>query len=183
MCNPDVYYLPGRGGSVESGLGEWLTANTNCVAGRSLDAELKGLEFNEQVDFIERDILHGPAAVVASSYGAYLFLHALSRVAAFEGHIYLISPILGPAIGEGHYFRPPQSKYLAGLIEQNKFPRKLCITAIVGSEDWQSQPKRVCNTMDALNGTARVIEGAGHRLPHLDVQRFLSPLTLNRGFV
>jgi hypothetical protein len=178
MCNPNIYYLPGRGGSIASGLGEWLSANTASVAGRSLETDLKGLDFNEQVDLIERDMLRGPTAVVASSYGAYLFMHALSRVTEFRGHIYLISPILGPAIGEGHYFRPPQSKYLETLIEQNKFPRKLFIASLVGSKDWQSQPERVCNTMDALNGTARVIEGAGHRLPHAEVQHFLRPLTL-----
>ena len=94
-----IYYLPGRGGRVDEGLGLALQSRGLTVYGRHLFGEFQRLRFSDQIQVIADDLKHGfwneNALVVANSFGAYLFLHAQTLLDPFPGKVLLLSPIIG----------------------------------------------------------------------------------------
>ena len=75
-----IYYLPGHGGLISTGLGEELLKRGFSVSGRETVGEFRKLPFQEQIDLIKSDLidLHWSedARVIANSFGAYLFRSA-----------------------------------------------------------------------------------------------------------
>jgi len=75
-----LYYLAGRGGRLQTGLGEALTAQGLAVSGRETVDEFARLSFQEQIELVAQDLRadfwHEDSRVIANSYGAYLSLHA-----------------------------------------------------------------------------------------------------------
>ena len=75
-----LYYLPGRGGHLATGLGEALAARGLAVSGRETVGDFACLSFQEQIELVAQDLKtnfwHEDSRVIANSYGAYLFLHA-----------------------------------------------------------------------------------------------------------
>jgi hypothetical protein len=69
-----IYYLPGHGGRLETGLGEALLSRGYNVAGRQTIGEFKALLFSEQIAIIANDLTtiywHEGARVIANSFGA-----------------------------------------------------------------------------------------------------------------
>ena len=51
-----VYYLPGYGGLLATGLGAGLLARGIAVTGRQTVDEFKALPFQEQVDLVAQDL-------------------------------------------------------------------------------------------------------------------------------
>ena len=47
-----LYYLPGRGGRLETGLGEALAARGLAVSGRETVGDFASLSFQEQIDLV-----------------------------------------------------------------------------------------------------------------------------------
>jgi hypothetical protein len=94
-----LYYLPGRGGRLETGLGEALTALGLAVSGRETVGDFARLSFQEQIELVAQDLKtdfwHEDSRVIANSYGAYLFLHAQTLLPAYVGKVLLLSPIVG----------------------------------------------------------------------------------------
>jgi len=78
-----VYYLPGRGGRLHTGLGKAIEARGFEVTGRETVPPFSELIFSEQVAAVAQDLrLHfwsSSARVIANSFGAYLFLHAQAQ--------------------------------------------------------------------------------------------------------
>lgn len=78
--NKSIYYLPGHGGRLGTGLGEELLRRGFDVAGRETVGEFRTVPFGQQVSIIVEDLTsrysHEDARVIANSFGAYLFLHA-----------------------------------------------------------------------------------------------------------
>lgn len=165
-----VYYLTGRGGQLDKGLGEALLEAGYEVSGREMSGEFSKLRFQNQIDTISRD-LQGDfwtkeSKVVAVSYGAYLLLHALADLESYVGRILLLSPILG-GVTNGtsmHYFSPPRSDKIMKNIANGMFPIPNRIEVHVGDNDWQSPYQQVKEFTEAIGGNYNVVSETGHHL-------------------
>ena len=77
---PKIYYLPGHGAQLATGLGEALSARGLEIVGRETRGDFRSLRFSDQVQLISNDLTghfwHADSLLIANSYGAYLFLHA-----------------------------------------------------------------------------------------------------------
>ena len=166
-----IYYLPGHGGRLTSGLGQALVDRGYEVVGRETVGDFKKLDFNDQVTTIANDIKQHfwreDGKIIANSFGAYLLLHALSKLTPYMGKILLLSPIVGEFSSEEIRmgFIPPYAKRLGELASANQYPAPMNCSFHVGSEDWQSNPENVLKFAALLSLPVRVVPGAGHQLP------------------
>ena len=165
-----IYLLCGHGGRITNGLGQELSRRGYDVVGRETVGDFKKLDFDEQVAIIAEDLTanfwHEDARVIANSYGAYLFLHAQTKMDAFIGKVLLLSPIVGEFSNEDIRmgFIPPYSKRLFELASSGSYPRLKQCEIHVGSEDWQSNPQNVTAFADLLDIAVSVVQGDGHSL-------------------
>lgn len=184
-----LYYLPGHGGRVETGLGEALRARGWAVTGRETVGEFRTLRFGEQVDIVEKDLRehfwHEDAQVVCNSFGAYLFLHAQAQMPAYPGRVLLLSPIVGAFedVEKQMNFRPPKAEHLMRLVSEDRYTPPSRCEIHVGELDWQSVPADVLAFAAPLGIPVTVVPGAGHMIgreyvgPLLD--RWLRPAKPN----
>ncbi len=165
-----VYYLPGFGGQLGSGLGQGLLSRGFEVTGRETRGDFKQLPFKQQVETVADDIQQHfwdkDAFVVANSFGAYLFLHAQSVMAPYVGNLLLLSPIVGDFRNEqvNMGFVPPFPEKLLQLAEAGEFPKPLKCQIHVGTEDWQSVPANVAKFAALVGIEVKLVQGAGHML-------------------
>lgn len=165
-----IYYLPGRGGDIKTGLGQGLLDRGYTVEGRETRGAFLKLPFQQQLDIICADLRnsfwHEEANLVAVSYGCYLFLNAQLCMPAFPGRILLLSPVIdrayAPNVGFG--FIPPRAGGLSEAVATGKFPCLKQAELHVGSEDWQSNPDLVNEFSRATSIPVTVAEGRGHML-------------------
>ena len=166
-----IYYLPGRGGRLDAGLGTALIERNLLVSGRETVGEFAGLSFQEQIGLVAQDIQagfwHKEAKILANSFGAYLFLHAQTLMPAYIGKVLLLSPIVGEFSNNetGTHFVPPRSRKLKELAQAKKFPTPQSCEIHVGEQDWQSNPEHVSEFGRLLNISVTVVPRAGHMLP------------------
>jgi hypothetical protein len=166
-----IYYLPGRGGRLDTGLGQHLLERGYDVTGRATVDEFNRLSFAEQVDTVAQDIRthfwDANARIIANSFGAYFFLHAQIQLAPFPGKVLLLSPIVGESTNEATAtsFVPPRAAQLFELASSDKYPTPLNCEMHVGSLDWQCNPENVQKLAGLINLKAFVVDGAGHSLP------------------
>ena len=182
-----IYYLPGHGGQLETGLGSALLARGFDVTGRETRGEFKSLPFASQVELIAQDLTARfwteDACVVANSFGAYLFLHAQAQLPPFVGKVLLLSPIVGEfakdepeddeEAGGWLGFIPPMARKLSALIEAGSFPAPQHCEIHVGANDWQSNPRAVSSLGRQLGIPVCVVPDAGHGLPKAYVSNVL----------
>lgn len=165
-----VYYLPGRGGQISTGLGQGLLSRGFSIEGRETRGEFLRLTFQQQLDAISSDLKeafwHENARLIAVSFGCYLYLHAQLDMASFPGRVLLLSPVLGrafaPSVGIG--FVPPRVDRLQQAVEAGVFPTVKQAEIHVGSEDWQSDPEVIANFGAATAIPVNIVEGKGHML-------------------
>lgn len=168
--NNVIYYLPGHGGKLGTGLGEALLQRGWQVAGRETVDEFRALSFGEQVQIVSEDICthfwHSDAYVVANSFGAYLFSHALSELSPYPGHALILSPILGEFSDDcvGRHFVPPRAEKIRQLAEAGAFPQLRNAHIHVGALDWQSVPANVVRFGELVQVPVTVVPGVGHML-------------------
>ena len=170
-----LYFLPGRGSSLNGRLGLELQSRGYELQGRGLEDDFAKLSFPEQVDCVASDLreLDGrDIPVIANSWGAYWALHAILQNQKSYSRAFLISPILGAVRGEGRMFKPPLSKAMERSIDESLFP-EIDLTVLVGSEDWQSPQKRCEEMCKAIGGDIFVAEGKGHDLGRETVVQLL----------
>jgi len=166
-----IYYLPGHGGRITTGLGQALLSRGYEVVGRETVGDFKKLDFNDQVNTIANDIkLHfwrEDAKIIANSFGGYLLLHALSKLTPYIGKILLLSPIVGEFSSEeiSMGFIPPYADRLSELASTNQYPAPMNCSFHVGSEDWQSNPANVTKFASLLGWPVTVVPRAWHQLP------------------
>ncbi len=174
-----IYYLPGHGGQLATGLGEALTSRGLDVAGRETLGEFLNLAFSEQVALVAEDLKthfwDRDALVIANSFGGYLFLHAQASLPPYPGRVLILSPIVGQFSSRsiGKSFLPPCSKKLRRLAEDGAFPTPRDAHIHVGSEDWQSVPENVQEFGRMTGISVTVVEKAGHRLPREYISQIL----------
>ena len=165
-----VYYLPGRGGQLTSGLGEGLVDRGLSVTGRETLGQFLKLTFQQQIDAINSDLQDKfwdqSARLIAVSYGCYLFLHAQLSMPPFPGRILLLSPVLGGSFASsvGVGFIPPRADKLGQSVEEKQFPKLKQAEIHVGSEDWQSKPDVISVFGEAVSIPVNIVEGKGHML-------------------
>jgi len=77
-----IYYLTGRGGQLNTGVGSGLLDRGFTLRGREMSGKFDTLSIQNQIDLISQDLQDGfwqkESKVIAVSYGAYLLLQALS---------------------------------------------------------------------------------------------------------
>jgi pimeloyl-ACP methyl ester carboxylesterase len=167
----DIYYLPGRGGRLETGLGEALLSRGLNVSGRQTLGDFAKLSFAEQIELVAQDLKthfwHDDAMVVANSFGAYLFLHAQTLMAPFPGRVLLLSPIVGEfANSESQtFFVPPRARQLMELVQAGRYLAPQHCEIHVGEQDWQSNPDNVQALAKLMAWHVIVVPEAGHMLP------------------
>ncbi|WP_133240030.1 MULTISPECIES: hypothetical protein [Limnohabitans] len=168
--NNIIYYLPGHGGQLATGLGQGLMDRGFDIAGREIRGDFRSLPFNEQIQLIMDDLQshfwHEQARVICNSFGAYLFLHAQTQMPSFLGRVLLLSPIVGEFTNEQARtsFSPPRSERLKTLAEAGQFNAPKNCEIHVGEEDWQSIPTNV-QAFGQLTGIpVTVVPNGGHDL-------------------
>ena len=165
-----IYYLTGRGGQLDKGLGEAILERGYKLSGREMTGTFSKLPFQNQIDLITQDLQggfwHKDARAIAVSYGAYLLLHALADLEPYVGNILLLSPVLGGVTNSGsmRYFSPPRSDKLVRTVVEGCFPVPNNIEIHVGDSDWQSPYQRAEQFTQAVSGKCGVVPGAGHKL-------------------
>jgi len=95
-----IYYLPGHGGLISTGLGKAIADRGCRVIGRETVGAFNELPFQEQVRLVAEDLgkdfWTDDARVVANSFGGYLFLHAQALLdGVYPGRVLILSPIVG----------------------------------------------------------------------------------------
>lgn len=170
MTKKTIYYLPGAGGQLATGLGEGLLDRGFDVTGRETRGAFRSLLFEEQVQSIVEDLKthfwHEQAQVICNSFGAYLFLQAQAQMPTFVGRVLLLSPIVGEFTSEETRttFSPPRPHRLRELAEAGQFNAPARCEIHVGEEDWQSIPDNV-QTFGRLTGIpVTVVPRGGHNL-------------------
>ena len=161
-----LYFLPGRGSSLNGRLGLELQSRGYELQGRVLEGDFAKLSFAEQVDHVASDLreLDGRGIpVIANSWGAYWALHALLHNQKSHSEMLLISPILGAVRGEGRMFKSPLSRVMERSIDEGLFP-EMDLTILVGTDDWQSPHDRSRTLCNSTDSRLVVAEGKGHDL-------------------
>ena len=170
MSSRTVYYLPGAGGQIHTGLGQGILDRGFDLVGRETRGDFKSLPFQDKIDLIASDLQSGfwseDARVVCNSFGAYLFLHAQAGMNPFPGHLLLLSPIVGHFVNEDRMmgFVPPRSDRLMELAERGQFPTPARAQIHVGEEDWQSNPVAVKRFGSAAGIPVTIVAKKGHML-------------------
>ena len=165
-----VYYLPGFGGQLGTGLGQGLLSRGCEVTGRETRGTFKELTFRQQVDAIAEDLQQHfwqeDSYVIANSFGAYLFLHAQAQMQPYVGNLLLLSPIVGDFRNEQVKmgFVPPFPERLLELAKSGKFSKPNKCQIHVGTEDWQSVPENVVKFAELVGVDVTLVDGAGHVL-------------------
>ncbi len=165
-----IYYLPGYGGKLGTGLGEGLLGRGFNVTGRETTGEFKNIPFEQQVDTVADDLRNhfwqDDAFVVANSFGAYLFLHAQAQMEPYIGHVLLLSPIVGEFSNQdtGMNFMPPLPERLRELARSGAFKAPKRCDIHVGEQDWQSNPVNVTEFGQLVGIKVIIAPGAGHLL-------------------
>ncbi len=174
-----IYYLPGRGGRVDEGLGSALQSRGFTVYGRHLFGEFQRLKFSDQIQVIAMDLQQGfwneNSLVVANSFGAYLFLHAQTLLDPFPGKVLLLSPIIGAtaAPGNGPRFSPPFADRLHQLVQAGELPIPTRCEIHVGEHDWQCQPDKIKLFGQLTGMPVLIVPEGGHLLSHSYVGQLL----------
>lgn len=165
-----IYYLPGRGGCLDAGLGKALLDRGYSVCGRQTFVEFQRLGFSDQIQAIANDLQsefwNDDALVIANSYGAYLFLHAQTLLPPFPGRVLLLSPVLGgsSAPGGGLTFMPPFADRLMELARTGELNPPLSCEIHVGEHDWQCKPDRVAQFGALVGASVTIVAMGGHQL-------------------
>lgn len=165
-----IYYLPGHGGQISTGLGEGLLSRGYGIAGRETTGAFRKMGFTEQIEIIADDLQSGywdeEAHVVANSFGAYLFLNAQRLMKPYIGKVLLLSPIIGEFSSDEIKmgFIPPQAGRLMELADAGNYPTPNRCEIHVGDQDWQSNPQAVQRWADKLGISNTIVPNAGHML-------------------
>jgi len=173
-----IYYLTGRGGQLDTGVGQGLLERGYQIAGREMSGIFDTLAIQNQVDLIASDLEQNfwmpDSKILAVSYGAYLLMQTLAEQGPFPGSVLLLSPVLGGVVGKEQmrYFSPPRADKLMRLIKDDLFPKPKHIEIHVGDSDWQSPFERVEQFAKALDGQSYIVPNTGHDLG----KDYVSPL-------
>lgn len=171
MSEMPLYLIPGRGESLDEGLGRLLGSFGCKLEGRGLVGEFIRLRFSEQLEWISEDLDVGfwnpESILVGRSYGGYLILHALAGMPPYPGRILLFSPVLGEAVTPNRRFgsRPPRAGKLLEMAESGTFPPCGRLEVHTGADDDACDPDLARKIIPRLpHASLRVVPGMDHEL-------------------
>ena len=165
-----VYYLPGMGGRLHTGLGRGIHDRNYKIVGRETLGEFQKLAFQDKIDIVKNDLVehfwYPDAKVVVNSFGAYWFLHAQLTMDPYPGQVLILSPIIGGSNYDEKMMRfyPPRADFLVQAASEGTYPVPLDAQIHVGSEDWQSGPEGVVVFGSAVGIPVTVLDGEGHMM-------------------
>lgn len=165
-----IYYLPGIGGQLHTGLGRGITSRGFSVTGRETVGDFRRLAFQDQIDIISDDLQnyfwHEDAHLVVNSFGAYLYLNAQVDMEPFPGKVLILSPIVGGFMNNESQtsYIPPRSETLLNVANSGSFPSPKKAQIHVGADDWQSNPNSVSTFAKATGIDITIVPGLGHML-------------------
>ncbi|MDB4188013.1 hypothetical protein N9744_01280 [bacterium] len=165
-----VYYLPGMGGRLNTGLGRGIHDRGYNLAGRETLGEFQKYSFQDKIDLVASDLQehfwYEDAKVIVNSFGAYLFFHAQLQMKPYPGHVLILSPIIGCSNNTATMMRfyPPRADALAQAATDGVFPSLTNAQIHVGSEDWQSGPDNVVSFGAATEIPVSVVDKQGHMI-------------------
>jgi hypothetical protein len=174
-----IYYLPGHGGHLETGLGAALMDRGFDLAGRQTVGPFRNLTFSEQIELVANDLRslfwRTDARVIANSFGAYLFLHAQTILPPYIGRVLLLSPIVGAFENAERMmiFEPRRKGQLQAMTEAGTYPIPHNCEFHVGELDWQSDPSAVTALANSWGRLVTVVPGGEHCLDKDYVARLL----------
>lgn len=175
-----IYLLPGRGGRVDGFIGKILKDFSYEVEGHNLDDTFQKMRFSEQIKIIKKDLenhfSNKESKVIANSYGAYLFLHAILEMNDFQGKALLFSPMLGRSkIAENRpIVSPPRAKKLLKYKKDNNFPN-INLEVHTGVNDEICDPQLAKDIFKEIpNCKLQLIPNASHRLDGEYIKRVIS---------
>ncbi len=165
-----IYLLPGRKGKLDGFIGTLLLNMGYDVYGREVDGAFEQLRISKQIEIIQDDLKNGfwdsNSKIIASSYGAYLFLHTILDMEKFEGKVLLFSPLLGISRMRANKptIRPPRGRKILEYSKNGKFP-KVNIEVHTGLDDEICDPKLTEEIFDKRdNCKLFIVDKASHRL-------------------
>ncbi len=166
-----IYYLPGHGGHIHTGLGEELARRGYNVVGRETVGDFRKLPFQDQIELVAEDLKtlfwRNVDQVICNSFGCYLFLHAQTLLPSYVGRVLLLSPIVGQFSDDENSrlgFIPPRAERLLELAESGKYTVPNNCEIHVGELDWQSNPTNVQRFAGPLDINVTVVPHGGHIL-------------------
>ena len=165
-----VYYLPGMGGRLNTGLGRGIHDRGYKIVGRETRGEYQKYSFQDKIDLVANDLeqhfWYEEAKVVVNSFGGYLFLHAQLQMKPYPGQVLILSPIISSSKHDETQMRfyPPRADALVEAAASGEVPCPINAAVHVGSEDWQSGPDGVLSFGRAVGVPVSVVDGQGHML-------------------
>jgi len=174
---PTIYYVPGRGGRLNKGLGLELSSRGYDLMGREIAGPgprdqsnpFASLSFQQQVQVIQHDLKTHfwtpEALVIGNSFGAYLIAHSILQLGKFPGKCLFLSPVLGAVKTTGMLFKPPKSSALKDAIETRSFP-SIILDIVVGSSDEHFVHEVAEKLGQLMVGAITIFDNEGHRLSH-----------------
>ena len=167
MSSQGVFYITGRGGSLDCGLGAHLAETYGVEGGLSLSADWFQRSHEEQVALVRRQLDDAAAArapVIANSYGAYLVMLALLDTPPLGTSVMLLSPVLGKAVIGGVYHRPPGGKSFAAALD-SQIAKPSWLELYIGEADPHYAPATWEQLRAAIKPDRQeVFAGEGHSL-------------------
>lgn len=165
MNNKRLFYITGRGGNYNAGLGVYLASLPHEFSGVSLSPEFLRLEFEDQLDQIRKqlDILQ-PSHVIANSYGGYLLLHTLLSMEPRTFKLLLLSPILGKGMSSNRIVRPPRANILKEVFMSGHFPKPDYLEIQIGEHDPSDPMLALLVAKQTKADKCSVIPNQGHTI-------------------
>ena len=167
MSSQGVFYITGRGGSLENGLGSHLAEVYGVLSGLSLSADWFRRPHEEQVALVGTQLADAAAArspVIANSYGSYLVVLALLDAPPLDTSVMLLSPVLGKAVIGGTYHRPPGGKSFAAALN-GQIAKPSLLELYIGEADPHYAPATWGKLGAAIKPDRQeVLVGEGHSL-------------------
>jgi len=164
----ECFYITGRGGSINEGLGTFLKTRSHMVTGVSLSTSFILNPFSTQLAAIQSEfsrLQQNRIPIIANSYGAYLLLNSMIGFPALQTRVLLLSPVVGTTISQLGYFKPPQSRQIASALAKGTLPKPTRLDICCSNMDNQ------CDlvTLETLANTLKadrflLLEGQGHMI-------------------
>jgi len=176
-----VFYITGRGGSLNKGLALHLQSRTKQFDGIAVDVDFLRMQPLMQVETIQRALKSDPdRLIIANSYGAYLTLQALIDLDITPEKLLLLSPVLGVAKANDRMYlsRPPLTKRLKAALKNKTIAKPKKVKIIMGDMD-KLYDSDTLTLFDSYFGgkVVNILSGEGHMITEEAVQNALESFT------